>query len=186
MFPFLKGNHTMKNLKRYGYIRRMDDLGRIMLPKELRQFLALQECTALEISLMDNGIFIEKYQPLKTLESLCEQYLYAFAQSCNVVAAICCTDHVVASRGICLSKDIILSKELQNIINGFLNYQYSRNMTISLFDNGKYPIDTVYPIGTKENPLGAIVLLHYRNTTAEEKACAKLIATILTELITNQ
>lgn len=176
----------MKEFKLHGYIKRVDHLGRIVLPKEFRQFLSIQEGTALEVSLTGRGIYIEKFHPLNTLHSLCEQYLHSLARNCNVVAAICSTDYVIASRGITLSKDILLSEELQQTINASEAYHYSESSKISLFDNGKYPIDTVYPIGTKTEPLGAVVLLHYRSTTPEEKVCAKLISDILTELITNQ
>jgi AbrB family looped-hinge helix DNA binding protein len=70
--PFLKGM-PMKELRKYGHIRRTDDLGRIIIPKEIRQFLNIRENEPLEISVMERGIYIEKYQPLQTLESLCEQ-----------------------------------------------------------------------------------------------------------------
>ena len=57
----------MKELRKYGHIRRTDDLGRIIIPKEIRQFLNIRENEPLEISVMERGIYIEKYQPLQTL-----------------------------------------------------------------------------------------------------------------------
>lgn len=45
--------------------RRIDDLGRVVIPKALRQTLGWTEGTELNINLVDNGIFIKKYQPKK-------------------------------------------------------------------------------------------------------------------------
>ena len=45
-----------------GIIRRCDDLGRIVIPKEIRHRLYIREGDALEINLCENGIYIEKYQ----------------------------------------------------------------------------------------------------------------------------
>ena len=176
----------MKEPKKYGLIRKIDDFGRILLPKDIRQFLNLQEGNLMEISLLNQGIYLEKYCQLKTLNSLCEHYLSALFKSCRIACAICSNEYVLNSKGIRLSNKQCLSEELQKHICRLEAYQYSDSLSISLFDDGSYPLDTVQPIGTKENPLGAVILLHYRNTTPEEKYCAKLIATILTELIQNQ
>lgn len=45
-----------------GVLRRTDDLGRIVIPKEIRHRLHIREGDALEINLCENGIYIEKYQ----------------------------------------------------------------------------------------------------------------------------
>lgn len=57
-----------------GIIRRMDDLGRIVIPKEIRHRLHIREGEALEINLCENGIYIEKYSP-QTGESLLNELL---------------------------------------------------------------------------------------------------------------
>lgn len=46
-------------------IRGIDDLGRIAIPKDFRFALAIQEGDALEIHLVDGGVFIEKHQPVE-------------------------------------------------------------------------------------------------------------------------
>lgn len=176
----------MKEPKKYGQIRKIDDFGRILLPKDMRQFLNLQEGDLMEISLMDHGIYLEKYSQLKTLESLCEYYLSALYKGCGVACAICSNECVLNSKGIRLSSKQCLSEDLQKRICSLEAYHYSDSSPINLFYDGSYPLDTVYPIGSKEKPLGAVVLLHYRNTTPEEKCCAKLVANMLTELIQNQ
>ena len=176
----------MKESKKHGLIRRMDDFGRIILPKEIRQFLNIRENDPMEIFPMDRGVYLEKYQPVKTLESQCGQYLSALFQNCGTVCAVCSNEYVIASRGIRLSTKLRLSETVQKHISNLEAYHYSEDMPVSLFDDGSYLVDTIHPVGSKEAPLGAVILLHYRSTTPEEKSCAKLIAGILTELITNQ
>lgn len=176
----------MKDVKKYGLVRRVDELGRIVIPKEIRSVLNLQENDPLEISIINRGIYMEKYQTLRTLDTLCEQYLSALFKTCGVACTICSTEHVIASRGIHLSTKQPLAEGLQNRIYRLETYHYSEESLIPLFCDGKYPIDTLYPVGTKERPLGAVILLHYRSTTQEERSCAKLIAGLLTELTMNE
>ena len=50
-------------MKSTGMFRRVDDLGRIVLPKELRTRLEIEEGDPLEIFLEENKIILQKYQP---------------------------------------------------------------------------------------------------------------------------
>ena len=50
-----------------GIIRRLDELGRIVIPKEIRKSLHIKEGTSLEISIFNDEIFLKKYSPIKEL-----------------------------------------------------------------------------------------------------------------------
>ena len=56
-------------MKETGMIRRMDDLGRIVIPKEVRRLLNLSEGDALEIFLHEQGVFYKKYDPVKPVKA---------------------------------------------------------------------------------------------------------------------
>ena len=56
-------------MKETGMIRRMDDLGRIVIPKEVRRLLNLNEGDALEIFLHEQGVFYKKYDPTKPVKA---------------------------------------------------------------------------------------------------------------------
>lgn len=176
----------MKNETRYGLIRHVDELGRIVIPKEIRRQLNIRETDAVEISVCDRCIVIQKYQPLQTLKSLCVEYLSALAKSSNVACAICSTEYVLTSRGIQLSTDAPLSEKVMKHIRLQDTYHYDETNPLSLFDSQNFLVDALYPIGTKEKPCGAVIFLHYRNTTDIEQGCAKLIADMLTQLTINQ
>lgn len=174
----------MKNDTKYGLIRHVDELGRVVVPKEIRKQLNICETDAVEISVSGRSIVIKKYQPLQTLESLCAEYLSALARSSNVACAICSTEYVLTSRGINLSTDIPLSEKVMEHIRLQIPYSYDEDEVLNLFDHQNFLVDSLYPIGTKEKPCGAVIYLHYRNTTSVEQGCAKLIADMLTELTT--
>lgn len=55
-------------MKETGVIRRMDELGRIVIPKEIRRLLNLKEGDALELFLHEQGIFYKKYDPAKPVK----------------------------------------------------------------------------------------------------------------------
>ena len=186
MFPFLERGIMMNATKNYGLVRRVDELGRIVLPREMRRRLHIKEGDPLELTIEGNHLCVEKYQQLQTLDSLCKQYLSALAKHCNVACAICNTDYVMASKGIQFSPEQILSDSVRNKICCMEPYEYSKEHKICMYNDGTYPVDVLYPIGTKDIPMGAVILLHYRNTTLKEKTCAALIAALLTELTMNE
>ena len=56
-------------MKETGIIRRMDDLGRIVIPKEVRRLLNLKEGDPLELFLHEQGVFYKKYDPVKPIKA---------------------------------------------------------------------------------------------------------------------
>ena len=48
-------------MKTTGIVRRVDDLGRVVLPKEIRRFMRIREGDALEIFTIEEGIILRKY-----------------------------------------------------------------------------------------------------------------------------
>lgn len=64
-------------MKSTGIVRKVDELGRVVLPIELRRSLGIAEKDALEIYIDGNQIILQKYQPdtekqevIKALEGL--------------------------------------------------------------------------------------------------------------------
>lgn len=172
----------MNNERNYGLIRHVDELGRVVIPKEIRNQLNIHPEDAVEISVSGRSITIKKHQKLHTLESLCEKCLMVLGKSTNASCVICNTEHIVASRGVSISKEPLLSAQIRNMIRNQKIYHYSETETLTLFEDNKFVVDTLYPIGTSPSPMGAVILLHYRDTTQAEQACAKYLADLLTLL----
>lgn len=173
----------MNEIKTSGIIRRFDDLGRIVVPREIRRLLQLNEGDAMEISVAGNSIRLNKYQPLRFREALYEPHLAAFCKNFHLACAICGTEHVLASKIMNIQKGPMLSHSAKDHIRELEPYLYSPKDQMFLLEDGSHMVDTLYPVGTKEQPMGAVALLHYRPVTNMERICAKLLADILTETI---
>ena len=173
----------MNETRMSGIIRRFDDLGRIVVPREIRKLLQLHEGDAMEVSVAGNSIRLDRHQPLRFWEALCGPCLTAFCRNFQLACAICDTEHVLASRVTTIPKGSMLSQTVKDHIRALEPYFYSPGSQIPLLEDGSHPVDTLWPIGTKGHPMGAVVLPHYRTVTEEERICARLLADILTETI---
>ena len=67
-------------MKTTGIIRRIDDLGRIVIPKELRRNLRIQNGDSLEIFVDLNSIVLKKYSPMESIEESALKYVNSFNQ----------------------------------------------------------------------------------------------------------
>ncbi len=106
-------------MKATGIVRRIDDLGRVVIPKEIRRTLRLREGTPLEIFTDREGeIILKKYSPMVELTAFSSQYAEAMAQSTGLIVCITDRDQVIAVSG-GSKKDILqktISKQLEHII----------------------------------------------------------------------
>ena len=103
------------------YLTQSDDLGRVVIPKEIRRTLRLREGTPLEIFTDREGeIILKKYSPMMELTAFAGQYAEAMAQSTGLLVCITDRDQVIAvsggARKELLQKNI--SRQLENAING--------------------------------------------------------------------
>ena len=87
-------------MKATGVIRRLDDLGRIVIPKEIRRNLRIREGTPMEIFTdREGGIILRKYSPIGELSTFAEQYAEVLSQSTGHVVCILDKEQVIAVSG---------------------------------------------------------------------------------------
>ena len=88
-------------MKATGIVRRIDDLGRIVIPKEIRRTLRIREGDALEIFTdTQGGVIFKKYSPVGELSNFAAQYADVLSRIANLPALICDRDHVIAAAGV--------------------------------------------------------------------------------------
>ncbi len=88
-------------MKATGIVRRIDDLGRIVIPKEIRRTLRIREGDPLEIFTdNDGGVILRKYSPIGEMTSFAAQYAEALNRTAGMAVLICDRDHVVAAAGV--------------------------------------------------------------------------------------
>lgn len=83
-----------------GIIRRIDDLGRIVIPKEIRKTMHIRESDPLEIfTEKDGDIILKKYSPIGEMGNNAKQYAQAIASQIPYTVCICDQDSVIAAAG---------------------------------------------------------------------------------------
>ena len=85
-------------MKATGIVRRIDDLGRVVIPKEIRRTLRIREGDPLEIFTDREGeIILKKYSPIGELSAFARQYAESLAHVSGCLAFICDMDQVIAA-----------------------------------------------------------------------------------------
>ena len=88
-------------MKATGIVRRIDDLGRIVIPKEIRRTLRIRESDPLEIYTGAQGeVIFKKYSPMGELSAFAGDYAEVLGRTAGVSVLITDRDHVVAAAGV--------------------------------------------------------------------------------------
>lgn len=107
-------------MKATGIVRRIDDLGRIVIPKEIRKTFHIKESDPMEIFINGEGeIILKKYSPMGEMTSFAKQYTDSLAQASGHIAIITDRDTIVAASGGlkgCVGKRV--SKGLEECMQG--------------------------------------------------------------------
>ena len=87
-------------MKATGIVRRIDDLGRVVIPKEIRRTMRIREGDPLEIFTDKDGeVVFKKYSPVGELSPFAVQYADVLARACNMTVLVCDRDQVIAAAG---------------------------------------------------------------------------------------
>ena len=152
-------------MKATGIVRRIDDLGRVVVPNEIRRTLRIREGDPLEIFTDREGeIILKKYSPIGELSLFAKQYAEAMAQTTGLVVAIADRDQFIAVAG-SGKKDLLakaVSKELENLMTERESLIASKGeksyITIS-YDDDDYTQQVITPIICEGDVIGAVVIL---------------------------
>ena len=107
-------------MKATGIVRRIDDLGRVVIPKEIRRTLRIREGDPLEIFTdREGGVILKKYSPIGELSDFSKGYTESLQQTIGHVIMICDKDSVVSISGAPKKEymDKKISSELEKLID---------------------------------------------------------------------
>lgn len=153
-------------MKATGVVRRIDDLGRIVVPKEIRRVLRIREGDPLEIFTDKDGeIILKKYSPLGELSTFAQQYVDSTAQILGCGVCVCDRDQIIAVAGIpkreLLGKSI--HQELEDVINDreAILAKKGEKKFIRIIGEGdtEYSGQVVQTIICEGDAIGAVILL---------------------------
>lgn len=148
-----------------GIVRRIDDLGRVVIPKEIRRTLHIRESDPLEIYTDREGqIILKKYSPIGEMSTFARQYAESLAQVSGHIALIADRDQFIAAAG--GYKQLInkgVSSQLEEKINNRETILASRGdrTFIPVCEDGEndYQHQAVAPIICEGDIIGSVVLL---------------------------
>ena len=86
-------------MKATGIVRRIDELGRVVIPKEIRRTLRIKEGDPLEIFTDRDELMLKKYSPIATLERFSEATVKSLNDLSGKLAMICDTDEILCACG---------------------------------------------------------------------------------------
>ena len=155
-------------MKATGVVRRIDDLGRIVIPKEIRKVLRIKEGDPIEIFTGREGeVILKKYSPIGELSEFASTYAETLAKTTGHIACITDKDTVIAVSG-GAKKELLeqnISKELEKLMDEREVFTSSKNNDISIpivkNDNQERRLNSqvIYPIISQGDVIGSVILL---------------------------
>lgn len=153
-------------MKATGIVRRIDDLGRVVIPKEIRRTLRIREGDPLEIFTdRDGGIILKKYSPIEELSEFSKEYVEALHQTIGNIIMICDKDSIISVSG--GAKKEYLDKKISN---GLYKVMETRKAVIlekdgqspiSIFEeevDASYTAQVIAPIIAEGDIVGGVII----------------------------
>ncbi len=159
-------------MKATGIVRRIDDLGRVVIPKEIRRTLRIREGDPLEIFVdRDGEVILKKYSPISELSDFAKEYAEALFDSLGSPVLICDRDTYITVAG--SSKKDYLNRSISDLVESTME---DRNTTletqksqISLVEGFTEEVQsyTIGPIIANGDPIGAVVIFSKESILGE-------------------
>ena len=146
-----------------GIVRRIDELGRVVIPKEIRRTLRIREGDPLEIyTNRDGEVIFKKYSPIGELQNFSSQYAETLYKTCSMPVVICDRDAVTACAGISKKEytDRKISSELDRIIESRTLYKANGHEDVFVVDGGSAKVSCAMPIITEGDVTGVVASVY--------------------------
>ena len=161
-----KNRRKINAMKATGIVRRIDDLGRVVVPKEIRRTLRIREGDPLEIFTDKEGeIILKKYSPIGELSAFAKQYAESLSQMLGCLAGICDMDQVVAAAG--NGKKELQDEDITRELGEFLKERKTRNAKAGekkyvpvVSKTEPYSQEVISPILCAGDVIGAVLLMN--------------------------
>ena len=174
-------------MKATGIVRRIDDLGRIVIPKEIRRTLRLRDGEPLEIfTSADGEVIFKKYSPIGEASELTGYYILTLHRMTGLLCAICDKDHITATAG--LPKKELEGRRITAPIEQLLIERKTYtdiSAPIAAIEGTDYKAFCVYPILEDSEITGALLILDNGSKNAPNETELHL-AQLCINLLTGQ
>lgn len=169
-------------MKTTGVVRRIDDLGRIVIPKEIRRTLRIRDGESLEIFVDNDTISLKKFSSLTEFTAISEDLCEACATVMKKYVMITDTDKVIATGG-GLKNNFInknISKNMERLIRDREKVIYN-NVSVEILDGHIYDCSYLaYPIIFGGDVFGLVIIFSYDdNIDNNDERMASIIKNFL-------
>ncbi len=179
-------------MKATGIVRRIDELGRVVIPKEIRRTLRIREGDPLELFTDRDELMLKKYSPIASIERFSEGSAKSLNEQSGHLAVICDTDGVLNAAG--TGKRAIVNKSVSEELTEIMRSR--RSYLANLAEGGDIiPVaqesdlsvtaQVIVPIVSGGDCLGAVALLSEEEGAKMEASAVKL-ARLTADIIANQ
>ena len=170
-------------MKATGIVRRVDDLGRIVIPKEIRRTLKIREGDPLEIyTEKDGGVIFRKYSPMGDLQDFAASICESIGANTGHIAAVADRDSIIALHGAPKRElmDKPNSQALEKLMEQRKNYRFlpGENPIRACEHSDKYHLGVASPILSQGDLMGCVMLLLGEDQKPLGEADQKLVQTV--------
>ncbi len=170
-------------MKATGIVRRIDDLGRVVIPKEIRRTLRIREGDPLEIyTEKDGGVIFRKYSPMGDLQDFAGQICESVGKNTGHIAAVSDRDAIIALSGAPRREllDQRNSQDLENLMEQRKVYHYSPGgvKLPAIEGSQKYFLGAAAPILAQGDLMGCVMLLMEENAPIPLDGDRKVVQTV--------
>ncbi|NLK72586.1 MAG: stage V sporulation protein T [Clostridiales bacterium] len=158
-------------MKATGIVRRIDDLGRVVIPKEIRRTLRIREGDPLEIFTdRDGEVILKKYSPISELNEFATEYAESVYDTLGNMTVITDTDQVIAVAG--GAKKNLLDKRISKEIEKMMLSKTAQiikekekvvPITSESMDDFSVESQVIVPIISQGDTIGSIVFISKEN-----------------------
>ena len=168
-------------MKATGIVRRIDDLGRVVIPKEIRRTLRIREGDPLEIYTdRDGEVIFKKYSPMGEMGAVSAELAEALARTAGMSCAICDRDAVIAAAG-GVKKDILersISSELEQLMERRECYErgVDEQLEVLISSQDGCAVVAEAPIITDGDVSGCVAFVSEKEERAPAAKCCPLLS----------
>ena len=153
-------------MKATGIVRRIDDLGRVVIPKEIRRTLRIREGDPLEIFVdRDGEVILKKYSPIGELGDFAQEYADSLYEAMGHIALIADRDTIIAVAGapkkefmnkpLSLAVEQVMETRKSIHIDNTAEHKYYKDADED--SAPKFAVEVIAPIISEGDPIGAVI-----------------------------
>ena len=172
-------------MKATGIVRRIDDLGRIVIPKEIRRTMRIREGDPMEIFTSREGeILLKKYSPVGELGEFASTIAESMAQTLGELVCITDRDYVVAAAGVGRKEyeGKLLDAQLQTAIDNRCNQMIADNkmnfIKVSMEDVKDYEGQAIATILSHGDCIGSVIILSRNKIRTQDELLLQMAKTV--------